>query len=196
MKVIYKIESPANKVYIGQTKHKSNRFSKYKRLDCASQVYLYRSLKKYGFSNHNISIVHELPDDCSQNIVDQYERTYIDVYRLVGYTMLNIKDGGLGGSHSKESIKKMSFSHSAMKPETIEKMRLAKSNISDETRLKMSMAKKGKGLGNKRALGYKHSPDALQKIKEAGKNKSEHTRSLVSENMKRIWAERRALKYA
>ena len=49
---IYKITSPTNKIYIGQSIDIENRFTKYKSLDCKNQVRLYNSLKKYGFDKH------------------------------------------------------------------------------------------------------------------------------------------------
>jgi len=40
---IYKIISPTNKIYIGQSTNIENRWIKYKCLDCKVQIKLYRS---------------------------------------------------------------------------------------------------------------------------------------------------------
>ena len=41
---IYKITSPSQKVYIGQSRNIQNRVQNYKRLDCKKQPILYKSL--------------------------------------------------------------------------------------------------------------------------------------------------------
>lgn len=194
MKGIYKILSPSGAVYIGQSVNIENRFGQYKRLSCKYQHRLYRSFLKYGVDKHQFSVVHELPVDVSPIDMDKIEEYYIDVYRSSFGETMNLKSGGKHGSHSEETIKKLrgrKFSEDARK-----RMSLAKRNMSDETKRRMSENRKGKCIGNKSALGYKHSESALEKIREAGKNKSEYTRKLVSDNMKRIWVERKLLKYA
>lgn len=49
---VYKITNPINHIYVGSTAYLNRRMSAYARLDCKAQVKLYRSLIKYGFSNH------------------------------------------------------------------------------------------------------------------------------------------------
>jgi hypothetical protein len=52
---IYKITSPSNKIYIGQSNNILYRWKYcYKKLNCKSQRHLYNSLMKYGFDNHVI----------------------------------------------------------------------------------------------------------------------------------------------
>ena len=46
--VIYKITSPSNKIYIGQTSNFKNRMSCYKAAKNKTQVKLYNSLIKYN----------------------------------------------------------------------------------------------------------------------------------------------------
>ena len=50
--IIYKITSPSNKIYIGQTVNIIKRKSYYKKGDCKAQPKLYSSFKKYGWDNH------------------------------------------------------------------------------------------------------------------------------------------------
>lgn len=105
---IYKIISPTNKVYIGQSWDIENRFKIYK--NCSPhQVLLYRSLKKYGVDSHKFEVVHELPIDISQDILDNYEIYYWEKYRDLGFKMMNIKEPGKGGRHSEISKLLMSI---------------------------------------------------------------------------------------
>jgi group I intron endonuclease len=113
--LIYKITSPAGKIYIGQSWDWISRKSKYKKLECESQIYLYRSLKKYGIDNHKIEILLHLPLSISQNILDFYEVYFWQYYKDLGFEMLNIKFPGSNGKHSEESKKKMSMSRSGEK---------------------------------------------------------------------------------
>jgi group I intron endonuclease len=107
MKGIYKITSPSNKIYIGQSHNIEKRKSNYKRLVCKAQPKIYNSLKKYGFDNHQFEIIHELPNDVEQIILDNYEEFYIELYKNTNTNMLNLKDGGSRGKHSEETKAKM-----------------------------------------------------------------------------------------
>lgn len=63
---------------------------------------------RYGFAKHNFSIIHILPIDISQNILDSYEKLYIECYKDCNCLMLNLTDGGRGckGLKLSESTKK------------------------------------------------------------------------------------------
>lgn len=104
---IYKITSPSNKVYIGQTWDSFKRFSNYKCLYCKNQTKLYNSLVKYGSNKHLIEIVYELPLDVSQEVMDVYESLYMEFYKNAGYELMNIRDSGSRGKHTEESKMKM-----------------------------------------------------------------------------------------
>ena len=73
---IYKITSPSNKVYIGQSRNISKRINNYSNLNCKKQRKLYNSLKFYGWENHIFSIISELPNDINQTVLDSYEVLY------------------------------------------------------------------------------------------------------------------------
>ena len=64
---IYKITSPTNKVYIGQSTNSLFRFGAYKRLNCKKQTYLYNSFLKHGVENHTFEIIEE----CSIDILNE-----------------------------------------------------------------------------------------------------------------------------
>jgi len=139
--VIYKIVSPSNKVYIGQTLNPKVRFNKYKSHNCKMQIKLYSSFLKYDFKNHKIEIIEE----CNIELLNKRERYWQDYYNSINnglncrYTKTNDKSG------------KMSF-------ESKEKMSLAKfgKKLSNETKLKMSLSH----------LGIKHTKETIKKLKE------------------------------
>jgi group I intron endonuclease len=147
---IYKITSPTGRVYIGQSWDIGNRRCCYKTKPDNGQPKIYNSIRKYGFDNHTFEIIHELPKDVSQDVLDEYEILYITQYKECGFKMLNIKGGGSYGKHSQETKDKIS---------KVNKGRIRNDNIirnknmiiSEETRQKMKLAK----LGNKNRLGGK-----------------------------------------
>lgn len=74
---IYAIENPSGSFYIGQSIKTKRRFTRYRAMDCKSQVGLYNSFKKYGVNNHKFSILHLLPYDIDRKVLDNYELFYI-----------------------------------------------------------------------------------------------------------------------
>lgn len=177
---IYKITSPSNKVYIGQSVNIYNRFYRYKSLKCKTQPHLYNSLLKYGVSNHKFEVIHE----CQANELNELEKYYIDLYSSFNNKNgLNLKDGGnAGGKCSEITRKKISDSHKGQKAwnkgipmssEQYEKVKntMFKSGgvglrngaiISKKTRKKMSEIKKGVPLSERHK----------QKISESMKGKT------------------------
>lgn len=107
MIVIYKIESPSGKVYIGQSRNVELRLRSYRSGNCHKQKKLKASINKYGWDEHWFEIIQEIPDDAPQNVVNECEQIYMDIYRDRGIELLNIREGGSNGKHSQESIDKM-----------------------------------------------------------------------------------------
>jgi len=106
--VIYKITSPNNRVYIGQTINLKIRLHKYKRLDCKNQRKLYNSFNKYGFDTHKCEVIH----NCKEIELNDLERYYQDLYSSTTRSGLNIrltKSKDRSGRFSEESKKKMSL---------------------------------------------------------------------------------------
>lgn len=106
---IYKITSPTNRVYVGQSTDIDKRFNKYKRLDCVGQVILYRSIKKHGIKNHKFNIL-EL---CDISELNKKERHWQVRYNCIGNFGLNcfiIKGDARSGILSKEYRDKLSES--------------------------------------------------------------------------------------
>jgi group I intron endonuclease len=165
--VIYKITSPSNKIYIGQSWSWTKRKSVYKRLSCKEQVKIYNSLNKYGYDNHIIEIIETLHLDISQEDLNSREVYWWEYYKDLGIKMLNIRYPGSKGKMSEESIKKMSNS---LKGRIISKESLIKSA---ETR---------------KISGYVHSKETRQKIgnKHKGKEISLEVRNKISLKLKGV----------
>lgn len=107
---IYKITSPSGRVYIGQSWDIEKRFRSYRTSSgTKTQRYIYNSLMKYGVNNHRFEIISHLPEDISQQVLDEYEIVYFEFYRDSGTSMMNIKYPGRGGKHSLESRNLMSL---------------------------------------------------------------------------------------
>lgn len=106
---IYKITSPSNKTYIGQSTDIDKRWYHYNRLHCKGQPQLYNSFIHHGLSNHTFEIL-EL---CNPEQLDEresfYKQQYIEQYGWdsVMFTMLN---DGKGGNKSASTKQKMSLS--------------------------------------------------------------------------------------
>lgn len=160
---IYKITSPSGKVYIGQSTDLLRRMASYswKFYDDHKSL-IHNSIRKYGIENHVIGIVHELPIDVEQSVLNEYEKLYIDLYKSCGCIMLNIKEGGANGKHSQETINKL-------------KARV----VTDEIKAKMS-----KGI--KASMTPEHK-QRLSNIHKGSKRSESHKRSISIS-----WAKRKS----
>lgn len=107
---IYKITSPTNKVYIGQSHNIEKRFAQYKGLKCKDQPRIYNSLKKHGIQNHYFEVVCEIPKGVNQSILDYSEQFHMDAYRAMGFELMNLREAGSKGAFSEESKRKLSIS--------------------------------------------------------------------------------------
>lgn len=140
---IYKITSPTNKIYIGQSIDIIKRWQKYYNLNCKQQCKIYASLLKYGPNKHNFEIICQ----CDRSELNNLEKYYIDLYKCFNTDNgLNLLDGGNLNKFSDETRKKMSLSK-------IGKTRI----ISKEHREKLSKAKKGKMFSDKHKLNLSKS---------------------------------------
>lgn len=127
---IYKITSPSNKIYIGQSIDVYKRFSQYKKLECKRQKKIYNSLLKYGAVYH----IFEIIEECDVEELNKRERYWQEFYDCIGKNGLNcqlVNCDNVKQIHSKETRDKIS------------KANIGKV-ISEESKLKMSIAHKGK----------------------------------------------------
>lgn len=158
---IYKITSPTNKVYIGQTTDYIRRFNGYKNLkSCINQVRLHASLLKYGVENH----IFEVIEECFIKDLNIKERYWQDFYNVLNKNGLNCfltqtdeKSKKLSeevkikiGLKNKGRIKSLS------EREAISKRKKG-SITSEETKIKQSQAKKGKKVTSETRLKISNS---------------------------------------
>lgn len=77
---IYKIKSPTNRIYIGQSLDIEKRFSQYNRIkNCKSQIKLHRSFLKHGVESH----VFEIIEECNIELLNERERFWQDYYDVL-----------------------------------------------------------------------------------------------------------------
>ena len=146
---IYKITSPHNKIYIGQSIDCLKRKHYYKNLKCKQQTKLYNSIKKYGWDKHYFEIVHQ----CSKDDLNELEIYYIELFQCFNNDFgLNLTTGGNHPNYSDETKEKMRSMKigTKHKPETKNKMRISH-------------------LGNKYCLGNLHSEATKKKMSDSHK---------------------------
>jgi group I intron endonuclease len=151
---IYKIISPTNKINIGQSWDINKRYKNYNEMNCKNQTKLYNSFQKYGFENHKFEVIHELPQDITQETLDQYEILYINQYKECGFELMNIKEGGKGGKWSDEMKFKLKMERS-----TPEWKNFLSSIHKNKVVLEITRDKIAKGR-----IGKKHSPETMIKL--------------------------------
>lgn len=106
---VYKIISPSNKIYIGQTINLNRRKTEYTRLQCSRQPKLYYSLLKYGWDKHiweeiecDYTKLNELEVELKQEVINKYgwsKALFCELY-----------DSG-GGKKSESTKKKIGMSN-------------------------------------------------------------------------------------
>ena len=182
MKGIYKITSPSNKVYIGQSIDIERRFRHYKRMVCKDQVKIYNSFLKYGVDSH----IFEIIELCDTKDLNNRERYYQDLYDSVvnGLNLLYVKSEHFNGGHSEESKKKISDSLTGRKLTEEHKYKIGLNN----SRRVMSPETKEKHRLN--GLGKKASPETIEKQRQSrlGSKRSEETKKKMSESAKKRFA--------
>lgn len=196
---IYKITSPTNKVYIGQSvdieKRKKSYFAMHSRNN--QQVRLYKSFLKHGVKNH----IFEVIEECFIESLNERERFYQDLYNVIEsglncrLTTTNDKSGKLS-VETKEKLKGKECSLETRKKISLKNKgtRIGNKNTfygkkhTNETKLKISLANKGKLLGEKNPnFGKIRSKEIRNKISLANKgNKSSLNRILSDETKNKI----------
>jgi len=164
---IYKITSPSNKIYIGQSVNLKTRFRKYKYLNCKRQTHLYNSFIKYGYENH----VFEIIEECNLEQLNEKEIYWGLYYNVLGEMGLNCRLGDAKGKCSEETKQKIGQGN--------------KNKImSEEARNNISKALKGRQVtwNTPGPKGHNHSEESKQKMRKPRVNKWEREK-LVSESM-------------
>jgi len=180
---IYKIVSPTDKVYVGQSTNIKKRFISYKSLNNSKkQRALHNSFKKHGITNHRFEII-EL---CSIDLLNKKERFYQDFYDVIkkGLNSRLTKTKDKSGFLSEETKKRISKNRKGIKPifknpqERIDKIKkaLTGKKLSKEHIESLSKAQ----------TGLKRSPEAIAKSVKSriGRKDSVSTKKIKSENQK------------
>lgn len=156
---IYRLISPSNKNYIGQSEDIYSRWNDYRLLRCVAQRRLYNSIKKHGWDAHKREIVHQIPI-YNREELNQLEAHYGELFQTPGENGLNLKKcGGSKGKHSEESNKKNSESCKLLYKlgKKVVWNKNKKECFTEETTKKMS----------KSHLGKKHTEAQIEKIRQA-----------------------------
>jgi len=104
---IYKITSPSNKIYIGQSTNIEQRWKDYnKMIRCKQQTRLYNSFQKYNVKNHKFEIIEE----CSTDELLERETHWKKHYKVLEIPSLCCRMDGKGGKLSIITRNKMSKS--------------------------------------------------------------------------------------
>lgn len=105
MVVIYKFQNKINqKIYIGQTNNFQKRYSSHKSSAYNKQandynVPFHNAIRKYGIENFSYEILEEIPDNESQDFIDEREQFFIAYYNSsINENGYNVSKGGKGYS--------------------------------------------------------------------------------------------------
>ena len=178
MAIIYSIESPSGKKYIGQTKQRlskriSQHFVSAKNANLTRP--LYNAIRKYAREDFKIEILEE----CPNNLLDERESYWIQYYNTMigGY---NLTTGGETAKEcSKETKEKMSFAKKGKPSPHKGKSR----NYSEETQRKRSESlKKGYENGTRKKRDYSDVSGTNNGNYKTGKYLGEYARYKKKKN--------------
>lgn len=171
---IYKITSPSNKIYIGQSVDIKRRWGEHKTDSYFSK--LRYSFKKYGFESHKFEILEE----CSVELLNERERYYQDLYDVLGPNGLNLKlteVNDRSGFYSQELRDKLSNSQKEYNKNLTNEQRLSKNK-------KNSDSKKHKQLSE---VHKENSTEGVRRYwSRKIKNQTEEESILLSKKMQLI----------
>lgn len=133
---VYKIVCRTNgKVYIGESTNITMRTNAYSKGHCKGQVKLYNSIKKYGWNDHDFSILHVTGQGSMKDIKSElwaWEKYYICLNDSIN-NGLNCREGGIGVSvvdgdtRSRMSAARMSIAHLGKVPSAESRAKQAES---------------------------------------------------------------------
>ena len=166
---IYKITSPSNKIYIGQSVNIEKRFIGYKRMYVKNkkQIKLHRSFLKYGVVNHIFEIVQE----CLEQELNNYERYYQELNDCLnnGLNCVLTKTNDKSGKVSIETLKKMSEASMGNQnwlgkkhsQESKDKIKLANTGRKHSDEVNKSKGRKGR-VSNRRGIFSEQNPRSVK----------------------------------
>jgi len=180
---IYKITSPNNRVYIGQSLDIVKRKRKYKTKNCSGQQRVYNSIIKYGWENHNFEVIEE----CDVYSLNERERYWQDYYNVLSSKGLNCKltkTSDKSAIISVETREKQSIARRGKEPHN----KGLKTSFEIKKKQSLSAINKFKNGYKHNMLGKKHTTESLIKISEnnakgmLGRKHSEETKMLMAKN--------------
>ena len=148
---IYKIISPSEKVYIGQSVNILHRFNTYTRMYSKNQhqTKLHRSFVKYGVDSHKFEII----ETCSELDLNEKERYWQDYYEVLtkGLNCKLTNTHDKSGKVCEDTLKKMSEASKGNQhwkdkkhtEETKEKIRLSKIGLKYSDEVNKKKGRKG-----------------------------------------------------
>ena len=164
---IYKLTSPSNKVYIGQTTNLKDRKRCLKNPNKRyAGIVLMNAIKKYGIENFKYEIIIQIYDSDKYKLrdrLDELEIYYIKKYNSYkkGYNMTVGGSGSTGCFQTEESRKKISEKSTGRVGSMLGR------RLTEEQRKKVSDFAKTR-IGNKNPFyGKVHSEESKQKIGKA-----------------------------
>ena len=173
---IYNITSPSGKIYVGQSINLEKRFGEYFKIaNCIEQVRLYRSLEKYGSSNH----IFEIIEECKTQDLNRRERYWQDSYSVLGERGLNCRlteTEDISGKLSESTKLKIS---KALKGRVLTEEHKQKLSISCRGKVHSEETKKKRIASN---TGKTRSDETRAKMSLAKRNMSEETKRKMSES--------------
>ncbi len=170
---IYKITSPSNKVYIGQSVDIIHRWIAHKSKNKTIKNKLYSSFKRYGIDNHKFEIICQ----CDKSELNNLEVYYIELFQCFDseYGLNLLSGGGSNITNSQGTRKKISISNKGRIPWN------KGLKTSDETRRKISENRKGKNMKeNHPCWGKKRSPETCEKLSKANKGRKLNITRIIS----------------
>ena len=183
---IYKITNPKGCVYVGSSKEIEVRFSRYKKLLCATQPKIYNSLKKYGVDNH----IFEVVEECKFDELYLKENYYGILYNVLDRKLgLNLVLPGIDKVKliiSEEARKNRSLAQIGKKAslETRKKQSISQTGRkhSESTKNKMSInnCKSKKIIDNSTGIFYFNTKNAAESL---GINRN-HLKNMLNGNKK------------
>ncbi len=193
MGIIYCLTFPNGKQYIGQTIQKmKTRIQQHRRTNyCTALAY---AIKKYN--EFQTEVLLEINND----LLDHYEKEFIDVFNTLVPNGYNIRSGGKDGEFTEATREKMKQSHLGKKHPDEVKKKISESNKgkkrSEETRMRQSKYWKEHPMSDEwkakfSRQGFKHSDETKKKLSDIGKNRiiSLETREKRSKTVKKHGAE-------
>ena len=177
---IYKIISPTNKIYIGQSIDIEKRWISYKQNNnYQCQTRLKKSIEKYGIDQHQFIILEE----CTVEQLNNRERYYQDLYNVLGPHGLNCRlttSETKSGKNSIESNLKRSLS-------TKGKSKGPRPDVSERNKIihtGKTISEQHKEILRNRKGTWNHSIESIEKIRN--KNKKPKTK-IAKLNMSKAW---------